>query len=329
MLMPSALTIGLAVPLWALNGFAQAFMWPPIVRIMADSLDAETFVTANLFVTSAAHISTILLYLYVPLCLRFFSWQFVFSSAVALASVALLSIIIGLSVILPVSGAPARCRPRTAATGNRGFLRIIRLSGVLPLTVCIVACGYLRDGIESWLPTLYSEAFQKGEQEAILLSAMLPVFSVISTTAITAAHRYRTFNHEAKGSAILFAGAAVICIPLCALLGSSEISIRVLCLIFASLVCGCMHACNFLLISCLPGRFRKYGIVATISGICNAFVYIGAAASMYGIPAISQVAGWRGVVISWMVIALLGSGFAFLGKQKYTQFIEQPADHAV
>lgn len=318
-LMPSALIKGLAVPLWAVNGFAQAFMWPPIVRIMADTLDTETFVTANLFVTSAAHISTILLYLYVPLCLHLFSWQFVFTSAAALASTALLCIIIGLSVVIPASTSMNHNTTRSTATHS--FSDIIRFSGVLPLTICIMATGYLRDGIESWLPTLYCEAFQKGEQEGILLSAMLPVFSILSVTIITAAHRHRFFNHEARGSSLLFLAAAVICVPLCVFLRISTAPIRILCLILASLVCGCMHACNFLLISCLPGRFRKYGIVATVSGICNAFVYIGAAASMYGIPAISQVSGWTGVVVSWMIIALFGGGFALLGKRKYTQFI--------
>ena len=202
-------------------------------------------------------------------------------------------------------------------------MTIICSAGVIPLTVCIAVTGYLRDGIESWLPTLYCEAFQKSEGEAILLSAMLPVFSMIAITAITAAHRSRYFNNEALGSAYLFAAAAVICLPLYLLLGSSIGVVRILCLVLASLVCGCMHACNFLLISCLPGRFSKYGVVATVSGICNAFVYVGAAVSMYVIPAIAQTVGWKGTVISWVGIALLGGCFAIVAKKKYSQFIYQ------
>lgn len=321
LLMPTAITAGLAVPLWTINGFAQSFMWPPIVRILADNLDKERFVTANFLVSSSSHISTILLYLYVPLCLRFFSWQFVFFSATVLAIIALLSTVVGLSVIWPGSHTSKSKTPQATSNRNNGFLTVISSAGALPLIICIVVTGYLRDGIESWLPTLYCEAFQKSDNEAIFLSAILPVFSMVSITAITVAHRSRTFNNEALGSACLFAVAAVLCVPLCLLLKTQLSSSRFLCLILASLICGCMHACAFLLISCLPGRFSKYGVVATVSGTCNAFVYLGSAVSMYGIPAITQTEGWRGAVISWALIALIGVIFALWGKRKYTYFI--------
>ena len=65
-LMPSG---ALMVPVWAINGFAQALLWPPIVRILADNLSHEKYVTANLVVTCGAHVSTIVLYLYAPLCI--------------------------------------------------------------------------------------------------------------------------------------------------------------------------------------------------------------------------------------------------------------------
>ena len=72
------------IPVWGLNGFAQAMLWPPIVKILSNHLDHDRFVTANLIVTTAAHVATILLYLYVPICIRFMSWQSVFYSATRL-----------------------------------------------------------------------------------------------------------------------------------------------------------------------------------------------------------------------------------------------------
>ncbi len=66
LLMPLVPISTLMIPLWGLNGFAQAMLWPPIVKILSCYLSHEQFVSANLVVTSAAHISTIVLYLYVP-----------------------------------------------------------------------------------------------------------------------------------------------------------------------------------------------------------------------------------------------------------------------
>jgi hypothetical protein len=42
------------IPIWALNGLAQAMLWPPIVRILATNLDHEQYVTAHLVYLAVA-----------------------------------------------------------------------------------------------------------------------------------------------------------------------------------------------------------------------------------------------------------------------------------
>ncbi|MBO5375021.1 MAG: MFS transporter, partial [Clostridia bacterium] len=98
---------------------------------------------------------------------------------------------------------------------------------------------------------------------------------------------------------------------------------RVICLFLAGMVCACMHACNFLLIACVPGRFAKTGRSSTIGGFCNACTYIGAAGSMYGIALISKYFGWRATIISWIIICALGALFAIIAFKKYTSFLKE------
>ena len=100
-LLPLASSDAFMVALWGVNGFAQAMLWPPIVKILSAHLEHEQYVTANVVVTSAAHVATILLYLYVPLCLRVFDWEAVFFSATVLALVAMALLILSLILILP------------------------------------------------------------------------------------------------------------------------------------------------------------------------------------------------------------------------------------
>ena len=78
LLLPLVPSQYLMIPVWAVNGFAQALLWPPIVRILSDSLSHEKYVTANLIVTCGAHVSTIILYVYAPLCIRYMSYKAVF-----------------------------------------------------------------------------------------------------------------------------------------------------------------------------------------------------------------------------------------------------------
>ena len=320
---------GAMIAVWGLNGLAQAMLWPPIVKILSTYLDHDTFVTANLVVTSAAHVATILLYVFVPICLVYMKWQAVFYTASVLALISCVTFALLLRHILPkeattpaVSDGDASV-VKTSYEGDsgQGIMAVFTSSGVFTVLVCIVVCGFLRDGIESWLPTLYSEAFGKSAAESTLLSIILPIFSVISISTVTVLHKKRAFNNEILGSAILFAS-AVISAALLALFISLEGSVfGILSLILAAYICAAMHGVNFLLISCLPGRFARFGRAATVSGICNSCVYVGAAISTYGIAYISGKLGWGVTALSWCVVLGVGIVFALISRRKYTQFI--------
>lgn len=322
--MPLLPSTALMIPVWAVNGFAQAMLWPPIVRILADNLDHDRFVTANLIVTMAAHTATILLYLYVPLCLQFMSWRAVFFTASIITAITL--VIFAVSMLFVTLDRPHAPRKKQAVEENTpervGFWALFMQAGLLPIFLAIITMGFLRDGIESWLPTLYGEAFGRSASESILVSAVLPVFSILSVTVIKFVHKTRLFSNESRGSAVLFAGAAVLCIPLALLINFEQSTLRLICLVLAALICGTMHAVNFLYISCLPGRFAAHGRAATASGFCNAFTYVGAAVSMYGIAAISEWMGWSATAISWIAISALGALCSLAALRKYTAFLK-------
>lgn len=312
------------IPVWALNGLAQAMLWPPIVRILATNLDHERYVTANLIVTTAAHVATILLYLYVPLCLKYMTWHTAFYSAGTLAAVVLVIFLIAISRVLPSTPHTASVGKASASEEHHSIGKVILQSGILPIFGAIIMCGILRDGIETWLPTLYAQAFQRDASESVLVSVILPVFSVAAITIVTALHRRRFFNNEARGAAALFLFAAILCVPLSFLMDAEATAARYLCLILAALVCAAMHGINFLLISCLPGRFARFGRSSTVGGLVNAFIYIGAATASYGFPLISGLAGgWSTTVIVWIGVAAVGITLASLAHRKYTAFIQK------
>ncbi len=323
-LMPYIPSAALMIPVWAVNGFAQAMLWPPIVRILADTLSGEPFLRANLLVTSAAHVSTILLYIFVPICVKFYDWKTVFTVAAIISAVVLLIFIVAMLSILSGEGREGKA---TSSCGSKstGLFGLLSESGLVRIFLAIIMMGFLRDGIESWLPTLYAEAFSRDAGEAVLVSAVLPVFSILSIVAITAAHKTALFNNEARGAAILFAAAVALCIPMAIFINLDFAVFRIICLVLACLVCACMHAVNFLFISCVPGRFAPYGRAATASGFSNACTYVGAAISMYGIGALADSLGWSLTVVSWILIAMLGVIFSLSAYKKYTEFINNNA----
>lgn len=317
----------LMIPIWALNGLAQAMLWPPIVHILSEYLPHETYVKANLLVTSAAHVATVILYLYVPVCLNYLNWQAVFISAATLTAITFAIFIIGLSICLPgnieknqtIAPAIHENNQSTTLNSSGGFIKLLLGAGLLPVFGAIISMGFLRDGIESWLPTLYAEAFNRTASESTLISVALPIFSIISVTLITLLHK-KIFQNEVLGAASMFIFAILLGIPLILLINTYSSIGRVVCLILAALICGVMHSCNFLLISCLPGRFARFGRAAGASGICNACTYVGAAISTYGIALISEKLGWCATIVSWIIVAAFGMIFCLAAVKRYTSF---------
>lgn len=312
----------LMIPVWAVNGFAQALLWPPIVRILSDNLTHEKYVTANLIVTCGAHISTIVLYVYAPICISFMSWKTVFFTSTVFCVIVGVIFLVSMCIVLGKRETEKREKLKISTPANTSIWKIFKDAGVFPIFACIIVMGFMRDGIEGWLPTLYSEAFNRDSSESILVSVALPVFSIISLFFVRVIHKGRIFNNEARGSGILFAISIALCVPFAILINVEATWARVICLLLAAVVCACMHSSNFLLISCLPGRFAKTGRASTVGGFCNACTYIGASLSMYGIALISDYLGWRATVISWICILALGTVFAAVAFKKYTRFLQ-------
>ena len=311
------------IPIWAVNGFAQALLWPPIVRILSDNLSHERYVTANVVVTCGAHVSTIVLYLYAPLCIKWWSYKAVFFSSTVFCLVAGAVFLVAMAVIVGKKENALPVATPKAELASGSVWQLLRRSGIIPIFVCIVVMGFMRDGIESWLPTLYSEAFGRDSSESILVSVALPIFSIISVFIVRIIHKGKTFNNEARGAGILFALSIALCIPFACLISVEHTAARVVCLLLAGVISACMHSSNFLLISCLPGRFAGTGKTSTVGGLCNACTYVGAAISMYGIAIVSEAFGWTWTIVSWIFILALGVLFACLAFKKYTRFLEK------
>ena len=323
----SVIPEGAMIAVWGLNGLAQAMLWPPIVKILAHYLDHDTYVTAHLAVTSAAHVATVLLYVFVPICLSFMSWHTVFVCAGSLAFLSMAVFAIAMRFILPESAEPVSYAKKSdKAEGQGNILAILRESGIFTVFVCIVVIGFLRDGIESWLPMLYSEAFGKDVSESTLVSMILPVFSIVSIALVTPLHKKGMLKNEVKGTALLFALALVAAIPLAFFVSMDGTFFSVAALLLTALICGAMHGANFLLISCLPGRFARFGRAATVSGVCNSCVYIGAAISTYGIALISEMMGWSLTIASWCAILVVGIVFAAISYKRYQKMVDEQTD---
>ena len=63
---------------WCVNGFAQSFMWPPIVRLMTALLSEEDYKKTSVIVSYGSSFGTIAVYLIAPIIISLLSWKWVF-----------------------------------------------------------------------------------------------------------------------------------------------------------------------------------------------------------------------------------------------------------
>lgn len=299
LLIPVCTSPGQMCAAWCVNGLAQAFMWPPMVRIMTSLLSPEEYSRVSVKVSWGSSVGAIAIYLVSPLIISFWGWKavFVFCSLCA--------------VIALVVWVTRRCEPLTAekpVTKSTPAEKPARLFSPLLLGImaAVALQGILRDGVTTWVPSYIAETYHTSNAIAILTGVALPLFSIVCFQIAAVLYR-RLLPDPLLCAAILFGAGTVFALLLVLFQGKSAGSF----VAFATLLTGCMHGVNLMLICMLPPLFAKQGRVSMVSGILNSCTYVGSAISAYGIAALSHSFGWGATLFSWLAVALLGTAACF------------------
>lgn len=305
--------ITLITVLWCINGIFQAMIWPPLCRFVAELTTADEYSNAITIVGLSASVGTVFVYLFVPAVLSVTIWRNVFR---CMALFGLIIIAIWTLMTREIKIQTATDIAKNNDDNKYSVFKIIALAGLVPIFLIIVLQGVLRDGIQTWLPSMVNKEFNMDESSSILSTAVLPVLSMVSVLASN--FLYIRLKNEIKTATIIFCVAAAATIPL-----GLGLKIPALVSIFlAALISGCMHGVNHMVVSLIPKRFYKYGLMSTFSGILNSFTYVGAALSTYVFAAASDNFGWTIVKILWLIIGLLGAGICILKLPRWTKFIK-------
>ncbi len=312
---------------WFLNGFAQSMLWPPMVRILAATMDKRMYDDTCVNTNIAGISGTVLIYLSSSLLWIgvFDNWKLTFFADAAISAVILAVWIVSFRKIDPdgtlfgkepkdrisaqVSEIPAKTeKPRLSP-------RLLFGSGFVFIALGIILQGMLRDGITDWVPSFIANTFSLQSDKAILKSVALPILGVVSLKIIGFINN-KFVKEEVRAAGVTFAVGTACCAALLALYTKNQY----VTLFASSVIVGTMHAVNLFLVSIVPSKFAKYGLVSTMSGIINSLTYVGSAAAIYGFGFISEHFGWNACVISWVVVAALGTVSCFIAVPAWKKF---------
>lgn len=282
---------------WCLNGFAQAFMWPPLIKLMTALFSDEDYKRATLAASSASSVGTIIIYLVSPLLIIAAGWKSVFLFSAICGGI----MIIIWSLYCPNVTDKTNTEKQEKIENKHSIASLISPL-IIAVMFAIVLQGMLRDGVTTWMPSFISETYNLSNAISILTGVILPLFTIVSLKSTSVLYK-RKFSNPMSCSAIVFAIGGLSALFLYFSIGKNAL----VSVLFSALLVASMHGVNYVLICLVPQFFKKQGNVSTVSGLLNSCTYIGSAISTYGFADVSERNGWGITLLIWLLIALSGA----------------------
>lgn len=303
---------------WGINGAAQGMIWPPLVRLCAALLDGNQCVQVSVDLASSSPAGMVVVYLLSAWSLRAFSWRMLFwLSAGTLAAAALVwGWAAGWIEARAVNVSTQEPRPGAAppqGEKKQKFWPAAVCAGLLGAGLAGIVNGALKDGVFTWVPTYLMENFGLPAGQSALLTTVLPLVNLAGVYLMKEVNR-RWLQNEILASALLFFLTFLSLLAMA--MGGGALAAVALFAVSTSLMMGV----NTALVGLMPLHFRRCGRVSAATGLLNACIHVGGAASGFLFGLVSELAGWGALRAAWCVLALAGAMCSLLQARRWAAF---------
>ena len=303
---------GIMVALWSLNGVFQSLIWSPVARIFAEQLPPDQRKRACSNAAATYPLASVML--------SVLGWRSVFliSGVVMVAAAAYWFVRMSwFERTIAEQGEieTIELHHQENSRQKGGLMHLMIVSGVMMAAVTSMTHGMLRDGIQTWLPSLMTDNFHFGTSASVALDIILPLVN-ISGVFITKAIAKNHIKNELKGSAGFFA----VTIVALSLLGFVCDSSAVASLVLLTVASTCMVGANIMLVNLMPIHFGAIGRASSVTGILNCAAYVGSALSSFGIGAVADSFGWTSAIWVWVAFSMLALLAALGGSGRWGRY---------
>ena len=315
--------------IWAINGYAQSFVFTSYMRIFAMILPETQRNAAgtNIFIGTA--LGPVLALLFSQQVLRVSdNWQLLFLAggiAIGIATVfwfcATRKIAkLSYNYIEPTKAAEEKSSENVPKKRHETALFVLLVaSGALIITIPSFIFAFVKDGLQVWAPTFIKELFK--ESHSVTDAFAVGVSTIIPLCGIGASFLGRFIyekwmNCEMKTTAALFLGATVSIACTATFMMNSLWGM----LILIALAYTFLVAVNTMVIGLIPIRFARYGRTATITGIFNSVASIGLGLSNYFIGLLAENFPWRTVFSVLAAMTVLAFIISLAVVRRWTKF---------
>ncbi|HHV96722.1 MAG TPA: MFS transporter [Clostridiaceae bacterium] len=298
---------------WAINGYFQAMLWGPLMRILNRWFSKEKKYKMALYIFSSVVGGFLLTWGVIGQISAYAGWRSVFwipGIVILLYSVIWylfarnspeevgLNVETGLSVEDP-GLASEDSEPKDGLKAKDiSFIKFLLHSKLYLVALSGIPLGFIREGISLWGPTMLFETFGLDLQSTMGSVLLIPFFNFVGVVAARLLIT-KFIQREANLGALFFAGGTITCALMYL---SKDFSL----LIFLFMLAACsmsLYGATSILTSVIP---MKYNLTSSIAGFLDFSIYLGAGISGVVSGFLSNEFGWGIMALIWTIVGVAG-----------------------
>lgn len=283
--------------MWFINGAVQSVLWSSLILTLSESLDSKNLKHAILIMSTTVAIGTFLSYGGSALFVHIGNYRFSFLLGGSVMALVGITWFIMYGRIAKERAAACVEQTETADKSKRvngasgGVVAVIAI-----LAFFAVVNNLVKDGLNTWVPSILKESYGLDDSLSILLTLVLPVLGVFG--ASFAMFMSRKVKSYVSICGISFAGAMIFVLAVILLLKTSYWVPILLCF---GIVVFAMHAINNVITSMAPLYMRDKVNSGMVAGVLDGFCYAGSTISSYGLGVIADNHGWSPVFYLFLI----------------------------
>jgi OPA family glycerol-3-phosphate transporter-like MFS transporter len=319
-----AQTSGFMLVTWCINGLIQSILWPPVLRIIVESLEEPAWNKASSNISTSYPIAVMFAYLSCAGIITILSWRAVFFiySAIIFGVTGIWALAFWKTIRFePRHGKLLEGVPDNKYVEKKKYPKLHFFGGndapgfaIVLFSLALIFLGILRDGLTTWIPDYITRAFSFPASRAILFAGLIPPLNLCGIYLCRAL--FARIKNEGKTCIYLF-GAAFFAILFLRFAGVYHIYLT----LFAfAVIMICMTGVAMMLITFASIHFTRFGLVSFMAGFTNSMVYVGSSISTFGIALVVEKAGWNTLLTLLSILAAASVLFCVLAAPRWAAF---------
>ncbi|MBR0112153.1 MAG: MFS transporter [Clostridia bacterium] len=290
--MPLCGSISLMKYIWLANGAVQSILWSTLIKTISEHVSDGKISKAIVVMSTPVAAGTLGAYGLSAFFVKFFTWRYTFfaASAVLISAAFIWFFSYGneMPKVLEVK-AKEKSEKTRVPVPLIFFLASVCLAGI--------ANGFVKDGINTWVPSVLYESFGISQSFSILLTLLLPIVSLCGATVVAAVHK------KIRSVSVMNMIFYIIGVAVCSgILFTLKIRSLAFLMILFTLTACLMSMINNVITSIFPLDMRRVLGSGFLAGLVNSFCYVGSTVTSYTLGSVAQKQGWNMVFVIMLCV---------------------------